>query len=102
MRMSSLLVAILAFASVAAFSASGAGTSLAGDGVTARTGQVDEISAAKRKKRPRATSAYGRASTQIACTRLGCNPIPPGCQIRTQFTWSGLPSGFDAVVCPYR
>ena len=43
------------------------------------------------------------ADTQIACTHLGCNPIPRGCRIQTgriPFTWD--PSGFDEVVCPYR
>jgi hypothetical protein len=47
------------------------------------------------KKRP-------APSTQIACTRVGCNPIPPGCQIEKEFGWDGLPTGYDLVVCPRR
>jgi hypothetical protein len=38
--------------------------------------------------------------TQIACTELGCHPVPPGCTPRAGRTWSGMPSGFDVVVCP--
>ena len=38
--------------------------------------------------------------TQIACTELGCHHVPPGCTPRPGRTWSGLPSGFDVVVCP--
>ena len=66
--------------------------------------QTDAISAAKRnKKRQRGHQAYGRSGQQIACTHLGCSPIPRGCRIETgriPFTWE--PSGFDDVVCPYR
>jgi hypothetical protein len=54
----------------------------------------------KKKKRTRASQATG--GHQIACTYLGCQPIPRGCRIvtgRIPFTWE--PSGFDEVVCPY-
>jgi len=61
---------------------------------------ADEISAAKRKKSRRGYNSYGGG--QIACTRFGCGPIPRGCQIVGERTWDGAPSGFDAVVCPYR
>ena len=60
-----------------------------------------DISAAKRKKRARGHQAYGSGQQQIACTQLGCNPIPRGLPDRTgriPFTWD--PSGFDEVVCP--
>lgn len=72
--------------------------------VTAQTSQTDAISAAKRKKRATGQQAYGRGGgPQIACTQFGCNPIPPGCRIRTGYNpWTWDPSGFDEVVCPYR
>jgi len=38
--------------------------------------------------------------SQIACTVLGCSPVPVGCVPRPGRTWSGLPSGFDVIVCP--
>jgi hypothetical protein len=38
--------------------------------------------------------------TQIACTQLGCNPVPPGCHPEPQRYFSGMTTGFDAVVCP--
>jgi len=65
----------------------------------AERGQPSDVSAAKRQ--PRVYRAPRRPGTQIACTRFGCRPIPPGCRIETEynpFTWN--PSGFDAVVCP--
>jgi hypothetical protein len=38
--------------------------------------------------------------SQIACTVVGCHPVPLGCVPRPGRTWSGLPSGFDVIVCP--
>jgi len=38
--------------------------------------------------------------SQIACTVVGCIPVPAGCVPRAGRTWSGLPSGFDVIVCP--
>lgn len=61
-----------------------------------------DFSAAKRKKRGYSARASA-GQQQIACTFLGCAPIPRGCRIvtgRIPFTWE--PSGFDEVVCPYR
>ncbi len=37
---------------------------------------------------------------QIACTVIGCVPVPPGCGQRPGRTWSGLPTGGDVIVCP--
>src|SRR5262249_31518887 len=42
-------------------------------------------------------SARAQPRTQIACTVLGCAPVPPGCVPRPGYTWSGLPSGFDVI-----
>jgi hypothetical protein len=36
----------------------------------------------------------------IACTVLGCIPVPPGCGRTAGRTRSGSPSGFDVIVCP--
>jgi hypothetical protein len=62
---------------------------------------LDAMAAAKRSKK-RASGAYGRGGTQIACTPAGCHPIPRGCRVRpgmNPFTWN--PTGFDEIVCPY-
>jgi hypothetical protein len=39
-------------------------------------------------------------SGQIACTVLGCQRIPPACTPVPGRTWSGLPTGYDVIVCP--
>jgi hypothetical protein len=39
---------------------------------------------------------------QIACTRAGCIPVPPGCYGKMTYTWDGYPTGFEAIVCPRR
>jgi len=55
------------------------------------------------------TRAHRRRSTaqrpsvpqrQIACTYLGCNPVPSGCHPEPQRTFSGMTTGYDAVACP--
>jgi hypothetical protein len=37
---------------------------------------------------------------QIACTAVGCVPVPRGCGQTPGRTWSGMPSGNDIIVCP--
>ena len=37
---------------------------------------------------------------QIACTVIGCVPVPRGCWQREGRTWSGMPTGGDVIVCP--
>ena len=37
---------------------------------------------------------------QIACTQVGCLPVPRGCYPAGGRTFSGMPSGFDVMVCP--
>jgi hypothetical protein len=44
--------------------------------------------------------AKAQPRPQIACTVVGCGPVPVGCVPRPGRTWSGLPSGFDVIVCP--
>jgi hypothetical protein len=45
----------------------------------------------------RGSYAYQR---QIACTQVGCLPVPRGCHPAGGRTFSGMPSGFDVMVCP--
>ena len=40
-----------------------------------------------------------REPNQVACTELGCHPIPRGCRPQTGYNWDGMPTGFDMVVC---
>jgi hypothetical protein len=37
---------------------------------------------------------------QIACTQVGCLPVPRGCYPAGGRTLSDMPSGFDVMVCP--
>jgi hypothetical protein len=52
--------------------------------------------------RPAPRGRSERPRTPIACTRTGCRPIPPGCWIEIERNWDGLPTGFDAIICPFR
>jgi hypothetical protein len=45
-------------------------------------------------------SVAPRAQQQIACTAIGCVPVPRGCGQTPGHTWSGMPSGNDIIVCP--
>jgi hypothetical protein len=47
-------------------------------------------------RRQRATQSQG----QIACTAVGCAPVPRGCRPAEGRTGSGMPTGNDVVVCP--
>jgi hypothetical protein len=49
-------------------------------------------------KRP--TNAGTAAQPQIACTVVGCMPVPRGCHPEMGYTPSGTPTGFDVAVCP--
>lgn len=37
---------------------------------------------------------------KIACTVLGCMPIPAECQPVAGKTPGGIPTGYDVIVCP--
>jgi len=39
---------------------------------------------------------------RIACTPLGCEPIPAACTPMPGRTWSGFPTGYDVIICPPR
>jgi hypothetical protein len=53
--------------------------------------------AAKSGKR---VKAQQQQQQQIACTVLGCVPVPRGCGQTEGRTWSGMPTGGDVIVCP--
>jgi hypothetical protein len=42
----------------------------------------------------------GQRQALIACTVIGCVPVPPGCGRIAGRTRSGAPSGFDVIVGP--
>lgn len=44
-------------------------------------------------------SANYRNSRHIACTFLGCQPVPANCFPVTQYTSDGMPTGYDAIAC---
>ncbi len=48
----------------------------------------------------RATKASAAPQPQIACTVVGCLPVPRGCHPEMGYTPDGTPTGFDVVVCP--
>jgi hypothetical protein len=37
---------------------------------------------------------------QIACTVVGCMPVPRGCHPEIGYTPWGTPTGFDVAACP--
>jgi hypothetical protein len=41
-----------------------------------------------------------RQPTQIACTVIGCMPIPAACTPIEGKTPGGIPTGFDVIACP--
>jgi hypothetical protein len=41
-----------------------------------------------------------QAQPYIACTVLGCAPVPRGCLPVEGKTPGGIPTGFDVVACP--
>jgi len=54
-------------------------------------------SAASKHKRTKAATA---SQPQIACTVVGCVPVPRGCHPEMGYTPGGIPTGFDVAVCP--
>jgi hypothetical protein len=46
------------------------------------------------------TVTAAQPPARIACTAVGCQPIPAACTPVPGRTWSGLPTGYDVVVCP--
>jgi hypothetical protein len=63
---------------------------------------VTDFSSARRHKRRAPAEAvphYRHGSGTIACTRAGCNPVPPGCHAVRDRLVDGSPSGFQIIVC---
>jgi hypothetical protein len=46
------------------------------------------------------TPVAAQGPSRIACTVLGCQPIPPACNPVAGRTPGGLPTGYDVIVCP--
>jgi hypothetical protein len=44
--------------------------------------------------------ARGAYAAQIACTQVGCIPVPRGCFREGGRTSGDMPSGFDVITCP--
>jgi hypothetical protein len=67
--------------------------------------QAKSLHRAPRQRVSAATHAHQRRAPaapqeQIACTVIGCQPVPRGCHPEPQRYFSGMTTGFDAVVCP--
>jgi hypothetical protein len=52
------------------------------------------------KHHKRHTKVATTAQPQIACTVVGCIPVPRGCHPEMGYTPDGTPTGFDVAVCP--
>jgi hypothetical protein len=44
--------------------------------------------------------ALAQPQQHVACTVLGCMPVPTGCGQTIGRTPGGLPTGYDVIVCP--
>jgi hypothetical protein len=53
--------------------------------------------ATQHQRAPQQIRAY---QPQIACTVVGCLPVPRGCFPTGGKTFGGSPTGFDVMVCP--
>ena len=58
------------------------------------------LAAATTAKHNRAKQQVVQQPQQIACTVLGCIPVPPECGQTYGRTRGGIPTGFDVIVCP--
>ena len=98
-----ILTAIAGSALIAVAFAATPGVTAADPGTSARSGHAaTDFSSARRRKRTApayAVPRYRHGPGTIACTRAGCNPVPPGCHAVQERTWDGSPSGFQVIVC---
>ncbi len=60
---------------------------------------LDSGAALSAKKKPR---RIVEPAGQIACTVSGCQRVPPGCHSETAYTFDGIPTRFDMIVCTGR
>ena len=58
------------------------------------------LASAAPRHHKRHTEAATTAQPQIACTVVGCIPVPRGCHPEMGYTMDGTPTGFDVAVCP--
>ena len=57
-------------------------------------------SAAPKQQKRHAKAVAAAQPQQIACTVVGCMPVPRGCHPEMGYTPGGTPTGFDVAVCP--
>ncbi len=50
-------------------------------------------------KHHRAKTVRAGAQPQIACTVVGCIPVPRGCHSEIGYGPDGTPTGYDVAVC---
>jgi hypothetical protein len=55
---------------------------------------------AKTSHHKRHAGAVTTSQPEIACTVVGCMPVPRGCHREMGYTPGGTPTGFDVAVCP--
>lgn len=55
--------------------------------------------AASKHRRAKHVRPAPAAQTEIACTIVGCHPVPRGCHREMGYTMDGIPTGFDIAVC---
>jgi len=61
---------------------------------------ASDAAAAKTVQHRRAGHQPAQQQPHIACTVLGCIPVPPACGQTYGRTRSGIPTGYDVIVCP--
>jgi hypothetical protein len=74
-------------------------TILPADAVQRTTSKSRHITASSQMHPRSHRRAAAAPQRQIACTVLGCHPVPPGCHPEPQRYFSGMTTGFDTVVC---
>ena len=74
-------------------------TGLAAVPAQAKSETVALAAAAKKQPPKHRAARREQPQRQVACTVLGCHPVPAGCHPETGYYWNGLPTGFDVVVC---
>ena len=57
-------------------------------------------SAASKHHKRHTKAATAAQQPQIACTVVGCIPVPRGCHPEMGYTPWGTPTGFDVAACP--
>ena len=58
------------------------------------------LSSGAANARVRAHARRVASPQRVACTVLGCQPIPAACMPKEEHTFSGIPTGYDTIICP--